>query len=408
MAADRVDGVDKAQRPAEGAEADPEPREAVAPEPTHAAPDAHAESAGAEADAPKSGRGVGRVTKIVFGLSVALFIWYVLADRFTPYTDQARVDAFIVPIVPWVSGYVTSVEVQLHDIVEADDVIVQIDRRPYELALQQAQAELAVATQNVGAGSASVEANAARLGVSLATLDRAQRNFDRVQAIQERNPGALSLADRDQAETSLASAQERVASAEADLEASKRQLGPAGGDNPNIQAAIAAVGKAQLDLEFATVRAPTRGAIENTRLDIGYFASAGQAIGTFISMTDSWIQADLRENNLAHIEVGDPVDLVLDVAPGRVFKGTVRTVGFGVSEGFSSGTGDLETVSETSGWLRDPQRFPVIISFADREGAEYRRAGGQANLIVYTGRRPILNAIGKLRIRLVSWLSFVR
>ncbi|MCK5412379.1 MAG: efflux RND transporter periplasmic adaptor subunit, partial [Gemmatimonadetes bacterium] len=179
-------------------------------------------------------------------------------------------------------------------------------------------------------------------------------------------------------------------------------------DNPNIQAAIAAVGKAQLDLEFTTVRAPTRGAIENTRLDVGYFASASQALGTFISMTDSWIQADLRENNLSHIEVGDPVELVLDVAPGRVFKGTVRTIGFGVSEGSSGQTGGLETVSESSGWLRDPQRFPVIISFADDGAAEYRRAGGQANVIVYTGRRPILNAIGKLRIRLVSWLSFVR
>jgi multidrug resistance efflux pump len=298
MAADRVD---KAHRPAEGAGADPEPGAAAAPEPAEA------------------GRGVGRVTKIVFGLSIVLFIWYVLADRFTPYTDQARIDAFVVPIVPWVSGYVTSVGVRLHDIVEAGDVIVQIDRRPYNLALRRARAELAVATQNVGAGSAGVEANAARLGISVATLDRAQRSFDRVEAIQARNPGALSQADRDRAETSLASAQERVASAEADLEASKRQLGPEGSDNPNIQAAIAAVEKAQLDVEFTTVRAPTRGGIENTRLDIGYFASAGQALGTFISMTDSWIQADLRENNLSHFEVGDPVELVLDVAPGRVF-----------------------------------------------------------------------------------------
>lgn len=405
MATEQADNGD---RTSGGAPAGPEPGEAPARELVGSAVDERAEPRAATSDAPESGRGVGRVTKIVFGLSVALFIWYVAADRFTPYTDQARVDAFIVPIVPWVSGYITSVDVQLHDVVEANDVIVQIDRRPYELALQQARAELAVATQNVGAGSASVEANAARLGVALATLDRAQRNFNRVQAIQERNPGALSQADRDGAETSLASAQERVASAEADLEASKRQLGPAGADNPNIQAAIAAVGKAQLDLEFTTVRAPTRGAIENTRLDVGYYASAGQALGTFISMTDSWVQADLRENNLAHIEVGDPVDLVLDVVPGRVFKGTVRTIGFGVSEGFSGQTGGLETVSESSGWLRDPQRFPVIISFADGAAAEYRRAGGQANVIVYTGRRPILNAIGKLRIRLVSWLSFVR
>ncbi len=121
-----------------------------------------------------------------------------------------------------------------------------------------------------------------------------------------------------------------------------------------------------------------------------------------------WIQADLRENNLANIEVGDPVEIVLDVAPARIFRGTVRSVGFGVSAGMSGSRGELGQVSGSSGWLRDPQRFPVIIAFDGDEAVGLRRVGGQADVVVYTGSRPLLNTIARLRLRLVSWLSYVR
>ena len=74
-----------------------------------------------------------RVTLIVLALAVIVFIWYVLADRHTPYTTQARIDALTVPIVPRVSGYVTEVNVRLHSVVEEDETLLQIDKRPFEI-----------------------------------------------------------------------------------------------------------------------------------------------------------------------------------------------------------------------------------------------------------------------------------
>lgn len=363
---------------------------------------------GVPEESPSRKDPVRRITLIVLSVCVVIFIWYILADRYTPYTDQARVQTLLVPIVPRVSGYLTGVEVRLHSRVEKGDLLFQLDRRPFDLSVLSAEASVDQAVQTMGAQGASVKAAVARLGVSRAQLDRAQRNYDRVQSILAKNPGALSLADRDRAETSLAQAVERISSSEADLEKAKQELGVVGPENPQLRSAIVALEQAQLDLAFTTLRAPYPGVIESFNVDIGHYAQAGQPLATFIADHDVWIQADMRENNLVHIKVGDRVEFVLDVAAGHVFNGTVRSIGYGVSSMNGSGRGNLPTVSSSKGWLRDPQRFPVIIAFEGDEVLGYRRAGGQADVIVYTGKRPILNMIGWIRIRMTSLLSYVR
>jgi multidrug resistance efflux pump len=376
---------------------------ACAPDPAPAEPSAKEGGKTTRSQDP-----VRRVTIIVLGVCLVVFIWYLFADRVTPYTDQARIRSVIVPIVPRVAGYLTEINVRLHSIVAEGDVLFQIDRTPFELAVRSAEANVEQAAQQVGAGAATVKSAAGRLGVARAQLDRAQRNYDRTQRVLEQNPGALSQADRDRTETSLAQAVERVASAEADLEKAKQQLGDVGPDNPQLRAALVALEQAQLDLTFSTLCAPSDGAIESFEVDVGHYAQPGQPLATFVSTHDVWIQADMRENNISGVKPGDRVEFTLDVAPGRVFKGSVRSVGFGVSSGQNTNRGDLPTVKSSQAWLRDPQRFPVIIGLNDGEATGYRRAGGQADVIVYTGSNPILNAIGWVQIRLRSLLSYVR
>ena len=103
-----------------------------------------------------------------------------------------------------------------------------------------------------------------------AQLDRAQRNYNRVQIVLGENPGALSLFDRDQAETALSQAIEQVASAEADLERAQQQLGISGEENAQFRAALVTLEQAQLDLAFSTIYAPADGAIESYNLDYGF------------------------------------------------------------------------------------------------------------------------------------------
>ena len=368
------------------------------------------EKATDSATGQKTGRRdpVRLITLAVLAVCAVIFIWYVKSDRVTPYTSQARVRSLIVPIVPRVSGHITEVGVRLHSTVEQGDVLFEIDHRPFDLAVRSSEATLDQTTQQMGVQGATVKAAAGKLGVARAQLDRAQRNYNRTQSVLEDNPGALSLADKDRSETGLAQALERVSSAEADLEKAQQQLGIEGPENSQIRVAVAAVEQAHLDLEFATLTAPSRGAIESFNVDVGHYAQAGQPLATFVSTHDVWIQADMRENNLANIKAGDPVEFVLDAAPGRVFDGKVRSVGYGVSSGGGSNRGDLPTVGSTQSWLREPQRFPVIIDFGDDATRGLLRAGGQVDVIIYTSEGTLLNPIGRFNIRIRSWLSYVR
>lgn len=350
---------------------------------------------------------IKKITLIVLSIAIVFFLWYVSADRYTPYTDQGRIHGLITPVSPRVSGFVTKINIKLHSQVKAGDTMFQLDMRPFEIAVLKAEAGIDNAVQSMAASSASVKSSAGRLGVAKAQLDRAQRNWERVQKVMKENVGALSAADKDQSETAYLQAVEQVASAEASLERAKQNLGVDGPDNPNIITAVQTLEQAKLDLEFATIIAPTDGFIESFEIDLGYYASAGQPITTLVSTSDVWIQANMKENNLSKMELEDEVEFILDIAPGEVFKGKVRSMGFGVATD-ETNKGGLPTVSDKKGWLQDPQRFPVIISSNNPELVDLYRLGGQVDVVVYTGNNFILNSIAKFKIRLISYLSYVR
>lgn len=368
----------------------------------------------AEIDAPSEGNPksekkspVKKVTAIVLLLAVVMLVWYIASDRHTPYTDQAKVNGLMIPIAPRVAGNLTSINIHLHSYINVGDTLFQIDTRPFELAVAKAEANLDNTGQHVAARTSSVKSAAGRLGVARAQLDRAQRNWDRVQLVLEDNPGALSQSDKDQSETSLMQAVEQVSSAEADLEKSQQALGVSGNENPQFIAALKVLEKAQLDLAFTTILATVEGYVESFSVDVGYFAAAGQPLITVVSKKDFWIQANMKENNISEMSVGDKVEFILDVAPGKIFEGSVRSIGHGVSTG-NANRGDLPKVSSAESWLRDPQRFPVIITFDQTELAPYMRLGGQVDALVYTSDYGLLNATGKFRIRLMTFLSYVR
>ena len=356
----------------------------------------------------KPGNPVVRTTQIVLVLAAMIFVWYIFSDRQTPYTTQARINEIIIPITPRVSGYLIDVRVKLNSVVKTNDLLFQIDTTQYAIAVAKATANIENIIQQLGAQSASVKAAASAVGVAKAQLDRAQRNYNRTERIIKKNPGALSQADIDRVETSLNQAVEQLANAEANLTKAKKQLGPTGENNPQLRMAINDLNNAQLQLDWTQVYAPTDGFIESFNTDIGYYCQAGKPVATLISKEDLWIQADFKENNLSNMNKGDKVEFILDVVPGKVYQGTITSIGFGVNAGNKVSPGDLPKISSRSSWLQDPQRFPVIVSITDTTAISVCRAGGQADVVVYTGKHPFLNTIARLRIRINTWLSYVR
>jgi multidrug resistance efflux pump len=117
----------------------------------------------------------------------------------------------------------------------------------------------------------------------------------------------------------------------------------------------------------------------------------------------------MTENNLGNIDPGDAVAIVLDVMPGEVLKGRVRSVGGGVGTGQQSPPGSLPTIQNNRDWLRQAQRIPVAIEFDAAELSRLQgvRIGGQAEVLVYTGNNPVMNVLGAAYIRLMSWLSYL-
>lgn len=349
-----------------------------------------------------------KLTYLVLVAVTVMFGCHMAADRYTPYTTLGRIDGFVVPVVPQVSGYLTEVGVRLHDPVSQGQVIAQIDPLPYQLVLQGAQASLALAGQQMGAQVAQVEASAGRLGVARARNDIAQRNLARVERIATEYPGALSEADIDATRAAADRSASGLISSRANLKAAQEQLGVEGENNPNIRMAVAALEQAQFNLTNSTLLAPSDGVMGDIRLGVGHYAQAGQPLATFISGVDSWIQVDMKENNLGRMTVGDRAEIVLDAAPGQVFAGEVVSIGFGIETTPGASAGELQTTEQAKGWLQDPTRFPVILRFTDDRASGYRRAGGQASAIVYTGSHLLLNPIAWLRIRVHALVSYAR
>jgi len=356
---------------------------------------------------PGGGTRIGAI--VVLALIFGSLLWYFAADRLTPHSSQARVQAFVVPVAAEVSGKVLAVHVKNNSDVQRGQPLFDIDPSQYRIALQRSRADYESVRHSVNASLATVAAARASLQAAQANRVKADKDATRQEALYAEDRGAISVRRLEIAQATRTEAQSKEQAAEADLRKAQEAAGDAGDDNAQLRSARSGIEKAELDLARTKVLAPGRGLITDLRTDIGHFAQAGAAAMTLIAIHDVWISADMTENNLGNIEPGNEVAIVLDVLPGEVMKGRVRSVGYGVSSGQQAPTGTLPTIDNSRDWLRQAQRFPVAIEFdpSDAEHLRKVRIGGQAEVMVFTGDNFLMNMLGGIYIRLRSWLSYL-
>jgi multidrug resistance efflux pump len=265
---------------------------------------------------------------------------------------------------------------------------------------------LASVGQTIGASTAAVTSAQERLIEAEASRDNIREQASRVPQLVEKGVYAKAREDRAVKEIEVAEANVREAASE--VERAKQELGPQGSDNPQFREALAAVEQAKLDLLRTTVLAPSDGVITNLQLTDGEFVAVGQAALTFIDTSDVWINANFRENSLENGKPDDPVELVLDTLPGRIFAAKVQSVGWGVSQGSIDPETGLPKIGEPMGLVRNPQRFTVKIepNRSDYAPGSVRYAS-QANVVVYATDNAVVNALGAFWIRLVAILTYV-
>lgn len=349
------------------------------------------------------------LTLAVLATLLTLFIYHVASDRVTPYTSQSNIEALLAQIAPRVAGQVIEVGARDNQRVSKGQVLYRIDPEPFQIAVRAAEANLALAAQNVSVSTAEVRSMQATLSKQKTELAVSKELGGIVFGLTREQ--ALSESDSIRARAEIDRAAADVARGEAELERARRKLGPAGEDNPQVRQARSALDQARLDLLHTTVTAPADGLITNLRLSAGQYVNRGQPVLSFIDEGSVWLTAYLRENQLGKVAPGNEVRVAFDLQPGRLFRGRVDSVGWGITRGGEEApVGTLPDVQSQQGWLRDPQRFPVRIALDPQAngspGELPLRNGAQANVLILTDPDSWLNPLGRAWLRIVSWLSY--
>jgi membrane fusion protein (multidrug efflux system) len=282
------------------------------------------------------------------------YLW--LTSGGSESTDNAQVKTDIVSVTAQVTGPVVDVEVQNGDHVERGDVLFKIDPAPFQVALEQAQAQLASAklqtsqlrTQAAGTG-ADITGAQANLSIKQNALHRQEQLLK--EGFTTRADYEDALNDVKKAETDLEDAKARAANAQAAI---------APGEQPSIAQAQAAVDKAKLDLERTVVRAPMAGEVANAdRLQIGTQIVSGVGAVSIVHSNSAWVEANFKEKQLTDMRPGQPATVKIDAYPGVKFKAHVESIGAGTGSEFSL----LPAQNANGNWVKVTQRVPVRIAF---------------------------------------------
>jgi membrane fusion protein (multidrug efflux system) len=274
-------------------------------------------------------------------------------------TDDAYVNAHTVEIAPQVGGKVVALHVENNQAVRQGDPLFEIDPVPYQLALERAEAQLALARQNVAQLAAAVAAADAQVTRAQAEERNAQHNRTRSAELVTR--GFISKQGAEASFTEEATARAGVQAAQAALKQAQSALGTPGEDNPAVRSARAAVEQAQLDLERAHVVSPADGTVANLSLRPGNTLQPGEALFSVIASAEFWVDANFKETQLQQIRAGQPATVKVDMYPKHAFNGVVESVSGGSGNAFSL----LPPQNATGNWVKVTQRVPVRVRITD-------------------------------------------
>jgi membrane fusion protein, multidrug efflux system len=303
----------------------------------------------------------------LFLLTLALAAGYLFWDysRHFQSTDDAFVAARQFSIAPKVSGYITAVPVTDNQHVASGDVVARIDDRDYRIALDQAQAQVAVAQANIQNINAQISVQQAQIISSQAQVDQAQAGlvFAQQQAARYQDlaqKGSGTVQNAQQYTSQLRQQQAALATAQANLELAKRQVDSLQAQRKSAEASLgqakAQRDQAQLNLSYTTVTASQPGRLVNLGAAVGQLAQPGTALTMFVP-DDIWVTANFKETQLDTMRPGQSVTLGIDAYPERVIRGHVASVQPGSGTAFSL----LPAQNATGNYVKIVQRVPVKV-----------------------------------------------
>jgi membrane fusion protein (multidrug efflux system) len=321
---------------------------------------------------------VAVTTLAVAGIGTGYHFYDRYATRY-PSTDDAYVRADVVHVAPQVSGPVAKVFVTDQQVVHAGAPLFTVERQPFELALEKAQAHLATVQREVAQKEAAVASAEAELQ-RMAVLQRnAARKSQRTAELQKTH--YLPQESADDAEADAQAAKAAYAVAQAKLAEARQNLGTPGDQNDAVREARAAVGQAQWDLDHTRISAGCDGRIGELSLQQGDAARAGIANFVLICSRSFWIEANFKETDLARIRPGQPAQIQVDMYPDYTPQGKVESINGASGVAFSL----LPPQNASGNWVKVTQRVPVRIRVLNPDPQHPLLVGTSADVRIDTG-----------------------
>lgn len=294
-----------------------------------------------------------------------------------PGTSDAYITAHVVRIEPQIEGRVVKVPVRDHQHVNQDQLLMGIDDRPYRIAVQQAQAELALAQQQELAADAAVEVAGALISQRQAQLDDARRNYERDTRLLAGQ--AVSKAQTDSDHDKLHEAQAALEAGQASYHQSLQKQGEAGA---RIDVAQAALDRARLNLSYTLINAPVSGTLGKIQVRPGDVVQADQQLFPLVEDRTFWVDANYKETDLERIRPGQPATISMDMYPDKAFQGVVESVSPASGAAFSL----LPPENATGNWVKVTQRFPVRVRVTSGDSDSPLRIGASCSVTIDTTR----------------------
>ncbi|MGJ4939276.1 HlyD family secretion protein [Bradyrhizobium sp. HKCCYLS1011] len=291
---------------------------------------------------------------------------YWLNARHYESTDDAFVAARSYSVAPKVGGYVTDIPVTDNQHVKAGDVLARIDERDYRIAVDQAQAQVAVGQANVDNIQAQIDSQREQIAQAKAQVDQAQAQLQfaqqeeaRARDLVERGAGTVqreqqTRSDLQAQEANTTRAKAALTAAELGIKTLQAQLESAKG---SLQQAQAQLDQAKLNLQYTTVEAGEAGHVVKLSAAKGTLATAGQSLMMFVP-DELWVVANYKETQLADMRPGQLVEIRIDAYPNRKLTGHVASVQPGSGTAFSL----LPAENATGNYVKVVQRVPVKIT----------------------------------------------
>ena len=337
---------------------------------------------------PSAGKGKQRPLIILFCITcvvAVLCLKWLISSRTNIATDNAFIEARVVPVSSRIAGTVQRVLVTDNQRVSKGDLLVEIDQRDYQVQVNRAEAGVGMAENESGGERQRVEAADAALQSALARQEQALLDLERGEKLYSREVLPREQLDRLRTARRVADAQTkearerlRLARAEAGLAASGTAANRA-----RVMQRQAQLDEAKLQLSYTRIYAPQDGFITKKSIEPGVNIQAGQPLLALVPLSNAWVTANYKESQLTHIKPGQKVQFTVDAYPGRTFSGTVDSIMAGTGAAFSL----LPPENATGNYVKVVQRVPVKITIDAASDPDHQlRVGMSVIPVIRTGR----------------------